>query len=72
MGERTVMVRFRGETWAVRIDRDWGHDPETNSHEIDWHFDGMTPEHHDALAITDAEEQDLYEQIYQALDRSRE
>lgn len=61
-------VTFRGEERDVVIDRASGYDPETNASEIEWHFDGLSPAEHDALAITDDEEQSIFEQIATCLD----
>jgi hypothetical protein len=41
----------------------YDYDPETNALDVEWHFEGMTPEEHEALAVTEAEEDDLIEQI---------
>lgn len=60
---RSISVQFRGTEWLVEIDRDGGYDDETNTHEIEWHFAGLTPADHDALNLTDDEEQEIYEQI---------
>jgi hypothetical protein len=65
---RLVAVLFRGEERDVEIDFDGGYEADTNAHEIQWHFHGMTPEEHDALRITDEEEQSVYEQIARCLD----
>lgn len=60
---RTTEVQFRGESVSVVVDFDGGYEPDTNAHVIEWHFEGVTPEQHDALALTDDEEQDIYEQL---------
>lgn len=56
-------VKFRGEDVDVEIDFDGGYEFDTNAHVIGWHFAGMTPEQHDALNVTDDEEQSIYEQL---------
>ena len=56
-------VKFRGEERDIVIDFDGGYEPDTNAHVIEWHFDGLTPDEHDALALTDDEEQAIYEQL---------
>lgn len=48
-------VTFRGEKRDVVVDR-VDDDPETNSFSAEWRFDGLSPEDHDALGITDEEE----------------
>jgi len=62
---RLVSVTFRGEEQDVEIDHDGGYEPDTGSHEIEWHFYGLTPEQHDALKITAEEEQAIHEQLAQ-------
>lgn len=49
--------------WDVIIDFNGRYEPDTNAHVIDWHFDGLTPEEHDALELTDEEDQSIYEQL---------
>lgn len=60
---RTTEVQFRGELMSVVVDFDGGYEPDTNAHVIEWRFEGATPEQHDALALTDDEEQAIYEQL---------
>lgn len=60
---KLVSVTFRGEEVDVGIDHDGGYESDTNCHVIEWHFYGKTPEEHDALNITDAEEQAIYEAL---------
>lgn len=60
---RRVPVQFRGEEKIVVIDKDGGYEPDTNSHDIDWHFEGLDTEQHAALNMTDDEEQAVFEQI---------
>lgn len=59
-------VQFRGESLDVEITHDGGYEPDTNAHVIEWQFYGLSPEKHDALQITDEEEQSIYEQLLQA------
>ena len=60
---RLVSVDFRGEKMDVVIDHDGGWEPDTNAHEIEWHFFGLTAEQHDALNITDEEQQKIYDTL---------
>lgn len=60
---RHASIMFRGEERDVIIDRASGYDPETNAEEIEWHFDDLTPDEHDALSISDEEEQSIFEQL---------
>lgn len=60
---RLVSVDFRGESVDVEIDHDGGCEPDTNVHEIEWHFFGLTAEQHDALNITAEEEQRIYDTL---------
>lgn len=62
---RLQSVKFRGGDWDVEVDYDSGYDPETGSHEIEWHFYELTTKENAALKITDAEEQLVYEQLAQ-------
>lgn len=57
---RLVSVPFRGGQVDVVVDKDGGYEPDTNAHEIEWHFYGLDGAAHDALAITDKEEQAIY------------
>lgn len=60
---RLVSVAFRGDDRDVEIDHNGGYEPDTDAHVIEWHFYGLTPEEHDALQITDDEEQAIYEEL---------
>lgn len=51
-----IEIPFRGEERDVVVDR-VDDDPETNSFSAEWHFDGLSPEDHDALGVTDNEEE---------------
>ena len=59
----SMFVQFRGEERYVIIDLDGGYEPDTNAHDIEWHFDGLTPEQHDALNITDEEDNAIYQEL---------
>lgn len=63
-----VSVDFRNEKRDVVVDYDGGYEADVNVRVIDWHFDGLSPDEHDALAMTDDEDQLLYEQIAEQLD----
>ena len=60
---RSTAVEFRGLLMAVTIDHDSGYDRDTNSHEIDWHFSDLTPDEHEALNITDEEEEAIFNEL---------
>lgn len=61
-------VQFRGKTIEVVVDNDTGYDEETNSREIEWHFFGVEPEEHDAMEITDEENDDIFRQLCEKAD----
>lgn len=44
----------------VEVDHDGGHEPDTNSHVIEWHFIGLSPEQHAALNMTQEEEDAIF------------
>lgn len=62
---RFCTVDFRGQQMDVTIDHDGGYEPDTNAHEIDWHFTGLDADAHDALQITPEEDQAIYDQLCQ-------
>lgn len=62
---RFCTVDFRGEQMDVTIDHDSGYEPDTNAHDIDWHFTGMDAAAHDALQITPEEDQAIYDELCQ-------
>lgn len=64
---RHASVTFRGEEHDVIIDSAH-YDPETNAGEIEWHFQDVTPEAHEVLAITADEELSICQQIATYLD----
>ena len=53
---------FRGEERVVVIDA-YDVDHSVNAVECEWHFEDVTPEQHDALAVTDVEEQAIIDAI---------
>lgn len=57
---RTTSVDFRGERVDIQY-RDYGYEPDTNAHTVDWHFSdpvtGTDPE------MTDAEAEAVYLQL---------
>lgn len=61
---QTVTITFRGEERDVEFE-DHGYEADTNAHPLDWWFAGLTPEQHDALKITDEEDQAIYEELCQ-------
>lgn len=63
---RLISVKFRGEERDVVVDHDTGYDHSTNTHDIDWHFVGVGPDAHEALKITDEEEQSIFDQLLEA------
>lgn len=67
---RLQSVDFRGEECDVEVDHDGGYEPDTNAHEIEWHFFGLSPEQHEALNLTEAEEQSIYDQLCESSDDS--
>lgn len=60
---RSTYVQFRGESHEVTIEYESGFDPETGSNEIVWFFTELTPDQHDALNITDEEEESIFGQL---------
>ncbi len=65
---RQRIVPFRGGEMDVQVDRDSGYEPDTNSHEIEWHFIGLTPEQHDALKLTQDEEDAIFIELAKGSD----
>ena len=58
---RRCTVTFRGEPREVEYD--WIYEPDVGMVGVDgWWFPDLTPEQHDALKITDAEEQSICDQ----------
>lgn len=64
---RLIGIKFRGEEQDVVVVRDGGYESDTDAHEIEWHFYGMTPEQHDALKMTAEEETSVYDQLAEIL-----
>lgn len=69
---RLRSVTFRGEEIDVEIDHDGGYEYDTNTHVIEWHFYGLTPEQHDALKVTDKEDQEIFAQLAEASGESED
>lgn len=59
---RKFEYEFRGEERTIVIDQ-YEKDYDTNALDVSWHFDGVTPEQHDVLNITDAEEDKIIDAI---------
>lgn len=68
---RFQSIQLRGQEFDVEIDLDGGYESDTNAHVIEWHFVGMSPEQHEALKLTDDEEQAIYDELCAASDSSR-
>ena len=66
MRHRTV--KFRGEEMDVEVDHDSGYEPDTNAHVIEWHFIGVSPEQHNALNMTQEEEDALFTELAKGSD----
>lgn len=60
-----ITVTFRGQETDVIVDR-YDDDISTNSCEIEWHFDGVNPEEHADLHVTDEEEEGIISSIHVA------
>ena len=57
---RIVSVTVRGQEYDVMIDKDGGYEPDTNAHDVDWHFcdaDGLEN------TLTDDELESVYQQL---------
>ena len=63
-------IEVRGVEHDAMIDVDGGYEPDTNAHEIEWHFEDLTPAEYDALELTEDEEQGIHEQLIAALGES--
>jgi len=61
-----VQVPFRGDFLDVRVTHDGGWESDTNAHDVEWEVEGMTGDEYNALNVTDAEEQLIYDEIYKA------
>lgn len=59
---RKFDYEFRGEDRVIVVDN-YENDYDTNALDVEWHFEGLTPEEYDALAITDKEEDAIVEAI---------
>lgn len=60
---RLVSVKFRGEDFDVEVHHDGGYESDTHAHVIDWSFYGLDAAAHDALNLTDDEEQSISDQL---------
>jgi len=58
-----VSVKFRGAEHDVEIDADHGYESDTNAHVIEWHFVGLSADDHEALKLTDDEENAIHLQL---------
>lgn len=55
----SIFITFRGEAEVeVEIDRDYGYEPDTGAHDIDWHF---VDDRFADMVLTDDEGQEIYE-----------
>lgn len=55
----SIFITFRGEPDVeVEIDRDYGYEPDTGAHDIEWHF---ADDKFVDVVCTDAEEQEIFE-----------
>lgn len=61
-----VEVPFRGGTLDIRVTADHGWERDTDAHDVEWEPEGMTADEYNALGVTDAEEQLIYDEIYKA------
>lgn len=59
-------VEFRGEQRIIVVDS-YHDDPDTNGCEIEWHFEDVTPEQHNELRVTEAEENAIIDRIHEAV-----
>ena len=60
---RMFSVQLRGKEIDVQIDRDYGYEPDTNAHDVDWHLVGL----HAPTDLTEEEEQQVLDQIYSVI-----
>lgn len=60
MMARTTSVVLRGEEISITIDRDSGYEWDTGAHDIEWHFTDLSAEEHEALQLTQEEEDAIY------------
>ena len=58
---RLWSIKFRGDEWEAVVDGKIGSEGPT-----DWHFYGLDPAAHDALKITDAEDDSIIQQLREA------
>lgn len=62
----SLTVTFRGLITDVVVDR-YDLDESTNGCDVEWHFDGLTPDERDDLNVSDEEEDSIIEQIVRAM-----
>ncbi|WP_262265530.1 hypothetical protein [Microvirga yunnanensis] len=58
----SAWITFRGEEHEVEY-TDSGYEPDTGAHVIEWGFKGLSPDEHEALAITNDEDQEICEAL---------
>jgi hypothetical protein len=58
----STWITFRDEEREVEY-TDHGYEPDTGAHVIEWGFRALSPDEHEALAITDDEEQAICEEL---------
>lgn len=59
-------VELRGKTQLIVVDRDYGYEPDTNAHEVEWHLEPPLDPFTDE-PLTDEEEEKILEQVYEYL-----
>jgi hypothetical protein len=64
---RRFDYEFRGIERVVVIDS-YDVDYDTNALDFSWHFDGVTPAEHDALAITEEEEESICTELIERVE----
>ena len=60
---RRTTIKLRVQEMDVEIEHDSGYEPDTNSHEIEWRFSGLTQDEHNALQLTASEEDAIFIQL---------
>lgn len=64
---RIITIRFRDGPCEIEIQHDYGREPDTGYHEVDWAFYDLSPDECRALKLTTREEHDIYQQVYDHL-----
>ena len=68
---RTFSVMFRGERRDVIVTRYARAEPDVNAGaEIEWLFDDVAPEDHEALGVTDVEEDQILAQLAKKIEEN--